>query len=448
MAQQGTSLALPFVGGIQASASILLTIGYGLLASQCNLMEPSAAGQISRTSVNMFLPALLITNLGSQLHLDNILLYIPILVWAVAYQVCSLLVARAVVHIFRMPRWAVGAVAFNNSAAFPLLLLQGLDTTGVLKPLLTGPDDSSSAALDRARSYFLVSAFVSNTITFGIGSSQLRGHEEDAPGGAQKVRWQDERRSQSPGDPERQSQEDTQGSHEPDSGSSRTSLLPDHSDRFVYACLKSIGNTSRGIFRNLPQPIRRLLRSFHAFLSTPFVGGVIGIFIGFTPPLHRLFFAETDQGGYFSAWLTESTKHIGQLFVSLQMVIVGVKLSVSLRREKRHEDTGYLPWGPVVFAALFRFILWPAISIPLIWVVATKTKLLAKDPMLWFTMMMMPVGPTAMKLMALADVSRVEKTEKMVIARFLALIYGMTPLTCLAVVGSLKASEAAKSRKL
>ena len=52
--------------------------------------------------------------------------------------------------------------------------------------------------------------------------------------------------------------------------------------------------------------------------------------------------------------------------------------------------------------------------------VATRTTLLAKDPMLWFTMMLMPVAPTALKFMALADVSRTEANEKMVIARFLA----------------------------
>lgn len=49
-----------------------------------------------------------------------------------------------------------------------------------------------------------------------------------------------------------------------------------------------------------------------------------------------------------------------------------------------------------------------------------KTSILAEDPMLWFTMMLMPVGPTAMKLMALADVSHAEAKEKMVISKFLA----------------------------
>ncbi|KAK5441442.1 hypothetical protein LTS15_011274 [Exophiala xenobiotica] len=368
----------------------------------------------------MFLPALLFTNLGSQLHLDNIRTYIPILVWAVIYQLLSLSVARTVENIFHVPRWVVGAVAFNNTAAFPLLLIQGLDTTGVLSPLLAGPADSSSDAMDRARSYFLVSAFVSNTITFGVGPSQLKGYEEDAREQPQLVRWWNERQSRVHDDPEHQDQDDTQEDDEPDSGRNRTSLLPDHTDRQVYRVLDNVASAIRPVFHSLPAPARRLLRSIYAFLTPPFAGGVLGVIIGLVPPLHRIFFAETDQGGYFSAWLTESLKHVGQLFVSLQVVIVGVKLSTSLRKEKRHEDTGYLSWGPLLFTAFFRFILWPAISIPLFWGLATKTNLLAGDPMLWFTMMLMPVGPTAMKLMALADVTGAEKQEKMVIAKFLA----------------------------
>ncbi|KAK5296564.1 hypothetical protein LTR99_008931 [Exophiala xenobiotica] len=296
----------------------------------------------------MFLPALLFTNLGSQLHLDNILTYIPILVWAVIYQLLSLSVARTVENIFHVPRWVVGAVAFNNAAAFPSLLIQA------------GPADSSSDAMDRARSYFLVSAFVSNTITFGVGPSQLNGYEEDAREQPQLVRWWNERQSRVHDDSEHQDQDDTQEDDEPDSRRHRTSLLPDHTDRHVYRVLDNVASAIRPVFHSLPAPARRLLRSIYAFLTPPFAGGVLGVIIGLVPPLHRIFFAETDQGAYFSAWLTESLEHLGQLFVSLQVVIVGVKLSTSLRKEKRHEDTGYLPWGPLLFTAFFRFILWPA----------------------------------------------------------------------------------------
>lgn len=61
-------------------------------------------------------------------------------------------------------------------------------------------------------------------------------------------------------------------------------------------------------------------------------------------------------------------------------------------------------------------------------------------------MMLMPVGPTAMKLMALADVTGSAEKEKNQIAKFLAVTYGVSPLMSLAVVGALKAAEAAKAR--
>lgn len=40
--------------------------------------------------------------------------------------------------------------------------------------------------------------------------------------------------------------------------------------------------------------------------------------------------------------------------------------------------------------------------------------------MLWFVMMLMPAGPSAMKVMVLADVADAEHKDKMIIAKFLA----------------------------
>lgn len=74
---------------------------------------------------------------------------------------------------------------------------------------------------------------------------------------------------------------------------------------------------------------------------------------------------------------------------------------------------------------------------------ATKTGLLAADPILWFAMMLMPTGPPAMILVALSDVNGSPEHQKLAIAKFLTISYAITPLICFAVVGALKASEAA-----
>ena len=58
----------------------------------------------------------------------------------------------------------------------------------------------------------------------------------------------------------------------------------------------------------------------------------------------------------------------------------------------------------------------PRVSIAIIYALATKTGVLDADPMLWFAMMLMPIGPPAMILVALSDVNGSPETEKMAIA--------------------------------
>jgi len=68
-----------FLGALQASLSVLLTISYGAIASRYNLLKESSSRDISKTCVRLFLPALLITNVGKELHADTVHRYVPVL---------------------------------------------------------------------------------------------------------------------------------------------------------------------------------------------------------------------------------------------------------------------------------------------------------------------------------------------------------------------------------
>ena len=59
------------------------------------------------------------------------------------------------------------------------------------------------------------------------------------------------------------------------------------------------------------------------------------------------------------------------------------------------------------------------ISVAVIYLIASRTNWLSDDPMLWFTLMLMPTGPPAMKLTALAEVNGSQEGEKLSIAKFL-----------------------------
>lgn len=74
-----------FLGAVQASLSVLLVIFYGVVAAQFDILKGDSTKQISTLCVRLFLPALLITKVGSQLHADTGIRYVPILSKSEAY---------------------------------------------------------------------------------------------------------------------------------------------------------------------------------------------------------------------------------------------------------------------------------------------------------------------------------------------------------------------------
>lgn len=199
----------------------------------------------------------------------------------------------------------------------------------------------------------------------------------------------------------------------------------------------------RRLWRRAPKFLQETLSFVASFTNAPLIGALIGIIIGFAPPLKRAFFNQAEDGGFFNAWLTTCVRNIGGLFPTLQVIVVGVKLRQSLHQMKKGESGGALPWLPSLYVLLVRFVVWPAISIPLLWALAQKAHLLAPDPFLVFAMAIMPAGPPALKLAALADVNGSPEEEQMSIARFLTFAYAVSPIMAFAVVGALKASQAA-----
>ncbi|KXJ95554.1 auxin efflux carrier [Microdochium bolleyi] len=450
--------AIAFAGALQASLSVLLTISVGVVSAQYGLVSTEAAEDLSHLCVQVLLPCLLVVNLGENLDLDTAIDYVPLVIWAAVYTILSVALGHLLTIIFKLPRYATAACAFNNTESLPLLLLQALGTTGVLAELV-GPGEES-AAIERARSYFLAASVITNTITFGKGPEILQSSADDSIVG-KAWRWLagdsdlkedgdgeegardngDEEDGNIDNDAEGNNQQNSNGGESPDE---YTSLLPRHIRHGGRKVKKTVVPTLKRWHAALPGSLQYFITGIGAFLNAPFIGAMVGVVIGLTPPLQNLFFADMNEGGYFNAWLTTCLRNVGELFVALQVVTVGVKLSLSLRKWKDGDDAGSVPMKTFIIVFLVRFVLWPAISIPLIWVLVTKTSVIPNDPILWWVMMILPSGPPAMKLLALADVSGVSQKIRMSIARFLTLSYIVTPVLSIAVVGALEASKAAR----
>lgn len=379
-----------FLGALQASLAVLLTISYGVVASRLNLLKASSARDISKICVRLFLPALLITNVGSELHLDTGIRYVPVLskdartcctvlsliniVWALIYTLSSMALGWLLHRAFKFPAWTVPAICFNNTTALPLLLIQSLSTAGILDDLLMSEDDDTSNALKRAKSYFLVSAIVGNSLTFAIGPRLL--DDEETPDEHHAKSQKDDTdtsSSRTQNDEERAGVSESESEHEnPTNSDGRTSeqqeeyetetttLLPQNLARRKSAIDAELCEEGGKYWSKVPKPLQTILHFIGPLFNAPLVGALIGGVLGLIPPLHKVFFAAPSKGGIFKAWLTESVSNIGELFATLQLVVVGAKLSSSLMKMKKGEKSGAVPLIPMFTIFFIRFVLWPA----------------------------------------------------------------------------------------
>lgn len=67
------------LGAVQASLSVLITIAIGVAAAQFGFLDGETSRRVSQLSVEVFLPLLLLTNIGSEINLETAVRYLPVL---------------------------------------------------------------------------------------------------------------------------------------------------------------------------------------------------------------------------------------------------------------------------------------------------------------------------------------------------------------------------------
>lgn len=160
--------------------------------------------------------------------------------------------------------------------------------------------DSRSAAVSRAKSYFLIASMVSNSLTFAVGPKLLDDENSpDAQEGQKEVeehehengRESDEEHAQ----PRNASGRTAEAQEEHTNES--TSLLPDR----VARMSDDLDQAIEGPWSRLPPSVQKVLTVMGSFVNAPLVGAIIGVILGVTPPFHRAFFNEPNKGGIFKA---------------------------------------------------------------------------------------------------------------------------------------------------
>jgi predicted permease len=302
-AAMSTGLTQSFLAAIQASVSVLLVLLSGAIAAHLKLIDRAATKPISKICVRIFLPALLITKVGSQLHASSIDGYLVIVIWGIAVHVVSFLVGLLGHRVLDMPDYVTPAILINNSTSYPLLLITALEDTGILDSLIV-TDETTKQAIDRAKAYLLVYSTISNCVTFAVGPRLI--DSEHAP----EEDEEDDKVASNGNGHSSVSIPDVEANEE-------TRLLDAHLPNSPHPLRRSSFSFSRPRDDRKPEakPDRRRpwfmprkrwnglsprvkwwFLFILDFFNAPLLGALIGAVVGLVPAFHRAFFNSSDDG--------------------------------------------------------------------------------------------------------------------------------------------------------
>ncbi|KAH6687700.1 hypothetical protein BKA61DRAFT_637971 [Leptodontidium sp. MPI-SDFR-AT-0119] len=385
-----SSIVASFLGALEASLSVLLTISYGAIAARFNHLKSSSARDINKLCVRLFLPGLMIANLGDEVTRQKQL-------WALFYTLSSMALGWALKRMLNSLHGSIPAICFNNT--------NGTSPSAPCRRFIFRRYEACQVILSRRRCG-------GNSLTFAVGPRLL--DDEETPDSYED---QESQKRQKDGNATNENEDEHENptnasgrtaEEQEEHATETTTFLPDRVADHGAKLRGVLSDTFEEYWSRFPAVLRRFLHFFSSFFNVPLIGAVIGVIVGLVPPFRKAFFSEPQDGGIFKAWLTSSVKK------------TGAKLSASLLKMKEGKDSGKMKLVPVLTVFFIRFILWPIIGT--------------------FVLMLMPTGPSATK-----HVSGGSEEDKHAIAKFITLSYAVSPLICFTVVGSLKASLAAKS---
>ncbi|KAL7423976.1 hypothetical protein Q5752_001561 [Cryptotrichosporon argae] len=166
-------------------------------------------------------------------------------------------------------------------------------------------------------------------------------------------------------------------------------------------------------------------RGVAGFLNPPMAGGLLAVVAGVIPFTHSSLF---DEGAWASPF-SQSIQNLGKLYAVLQMFVLGAHL--------QSKKGSRPPIPPLVYLFVFRFLVMPVISTGVVYGVRVWLgDRVYEDPILDFVMAIAPVGPPALTLAAIVEMSDADESTTTAVAKTIVLSYALTPLISLSVTGA------------
>jgi predicted permease len=317
--------------------------------------------------------------------------------FSLLFQFTSLLVGQ-LSHLAGLPQHFVPLFVFNNVTSLPLLLISTLSSAGALDALVP-PGGELDQTLSKLRVYILINALVGNLTRFAIGSFLMVNHDH--------VLWMAPHRD----DP---AHRDT-----PKSGDNQIRLPVDNQE--PDDSKKTVGQKA----------LKAAQLGWHYLsvaLNPPLVGGLAAIAFGLIPFAQSQLFSS-------SGWLSpiaDAIKNIGGLYTVMQMLVLGAHLY--------SKGGGRAPTWSTLWLFAYRFFLAPALSIGVVGLLQRYAPgVLGNDEKAFrFVLMIGNVGPPALTLSAIAEMSDLPEETEGEVSQVLLLSYAATPLIALSITAALE----------
>ncbi|KAH7101166.1 auxin efflux carrier [Auriculariales sp. MPI-PUGE-AT-0066] len=413
-----SGIAGAIVGAIKGTVSVLMTMLAGYVVAQCGLLDTASTRRLSKLCSFVFLPLLLVSQIGEHLHPNELRTAWIVPFWGALSTAIAYAIGWLGKKAFKLPAWAILAAGRPNATALPLMLLEGLSKDGVLDALQR-PGELPSDTLARARSLILLNVVVQQCITFLAGPNILaQDKKQDNSVSSRR------RRS---GRPVIQDVEHVgllQDESDSDDSGDRDDHATNEDARHALDRLQDIPKIPKW---KIPRILSRVGKVF----NPPLIGACVAALLWVIPGAHHILFS---PDGALHVPVATPIDNLGALYVSLQVFVVGAELAV-------------LPWSEArpgarttTFALLMRFAVMPALTLLFVWL-AVKHGLVGYEPLIWFLLVLIPSGPSAMSLAALAETVGVSQAP---IAGYLLVANLCSPLisiTCAAGLALVKHLE-------
>lgn len=176
----GSSFGTTFLGALEGSIAVLLTLFVGYLVARKGMIDRPTVHKVSNICSMLFLPCLIVMQMGPELTAGQLKRLWILPLWGLVSTIIAHAIGYIGYRLFNTRAWLIVAAGRPNTSALPLLLLQSLSTTGVLDQF-SNDGESSARLLSRAQSLILLNVVVQQTITFQVAPWLLK-HDRKAEG--------------------------------------------------------------------------------------------------------------------------------------------------------------------------------------------------------------------------------------------------------------------------